>query len=67
MTRRPVIGSGLPSWPATGLRFPRTLAEAFPDTRAGWLAGPCRRTYRVRPGLVVALLAICAAATILTA
>ena len=57
-TRRPVIGSGLPSHPETGLRFPRTLADAFPDTRS--VSGPYRRPHRARHVLAVALLALIA-------
>lgn len=57
-TRRPVIGSGLPSHPETGLRYPRTLAEAFPDARAGSISGPYRRQHRARHVLAVALLAL---------
>lgn len=60
-TRRPVIGSGLPSWPETGLRFPRTLSDAFPKTRrAGSISGPYRRPHRARHVLAVALLALIA-------
>ena len=57
-TRRPVIGSGLPSWPETGLRYPRTLADAFPDARAGSVAGPYRRPHRALHAVAVALLAL---------
>lgn len=57
-TRRVVIGSGLPSHPETGLRYPRTLADAFPDTRSGSIAGPYRRPHRVRHAVAVALLAL---------
>lgn len=59
-TRRPVIGSGLPSWPETGLRYPRTLADAFPETRAGSISGPYRRPHRARHAVAVALLALIA-------
>lgn len=59
-TRRPVIGSGLPTHPETGLRFPRTLADALPDERAGSVSGPYRRPHRVRHALAVALLALIA-------
>ena len=59
-TRRPVIGSGLPSWPETGLRYPRTAAEAFTDARAGSISGPYRRPHRARHALAVALLALIA-------
>lgn len=59
-TRRPIIGSGLPSWPATGLRYPRTAAEAFTDARAGSISGPYRRPHRARHALAVALLALIA-------
>lgn len=59
-TRRPVIGSGLPSWPETGLRYPRTLADAFPDECAGSISGPYRRPHRARHALAVALLALIA-------
>ena len=59
-TRRPIIGSGLPSRPATGLRYPRTAAEAFPDARAGSVSGPYRRPYRVRHAVAVVLLALIA-------
>ena len=59
-TRRPVIGSGLTSWPETGLRYPRTLADAFPDARAGSISGPHRRPHRARHALAVALLALIA-------
>lgn len=59
-TRRVVIGSGLPSHPETGLRYPRTIAEAFPDERAGSIAGPYRRPHRARHAVAVALLALIA-------
>lgn len=59
-TRRPVIGSGLPSWPETGLRYPRTAAEAFTDARAGSISGPHRRQHRARHAAAVALLALIA-------
>lgn len=55
---RPIIGSGLPSWPTTGLHFARTLDEAFPDTRAGSISGPYRHPHRARHVLAVALLAL---------
>lgn len=58
--RRPVIGSGLSSHPETGLRYPRTLAEAFPDARAGSISGPYRRPHRARHAVAVALLALIA-------
>lgn len=54
----PIIGSGLPSWPATGMRFARTLAEAFPDARSGSISGPYRRPHRARHAVAVALLAL---------
>ena len=54
----PIIGSGLPSWPATGMRFARTLSDAFPETRAGSISGPYRRPHRARHVLAVALLAL---------
>ncbi len=57
-TRRPVIGSGLPSHPETGLRYPRTITEAFPDERAGSISGPFRRPHRARHAVAVALLAL---------
>ena len=59
-TRRPVIGSGLPSWPETGLRYPRTLADTSPETRAGSISGPYRRPHRARHAVAVALLALIA-------
>lgn len=59
-TRRPVIGSGLPSHPETGLRYPRTIAEAFPDERSGSISGPYRRPHRARHAVAVALLALIA-------
>ena len=55
---RPIIGSGLPSWPITGMRFARTLDEAFADTRAGSISGPYRRPHRTRHAVAVALLAL---------
>ena len=59
-TSRVVIGSGLPSHPETGLRYPRTIAEAFPDERAGSVSGPYRRPHRARHVVAVALLALIA-------
>lgn len=58
--RPPVIGSALPSWPATGLRYPRTVAEAFPDVRASAVSGPYRSRDRVRYAVAVAVLAVIA-------
>lgn len=60
-----VIGSALPRWRAQGGKFARTLAEAFPDERAGWIEGPYRRKARVRHGLIIAVLAVSAAVYIL--
>ena len=55
---RPIIGSGLPSWPTTGMHFARTLDEAFADTRACSISGPYRRPHRTRHVLTVAALAL---------
>lgn len=64
MTQITAIGSALPRWRARGVTFARSLAEAFPDERAGWFSGPYRRPTRIRSGLLIAALAIGAAAYI---
>ena len=54
------LGVHTVSWPETGLRYPRTAAEAFHDTRSGSVSGPYRRPHRARHVLAVALLALIA-------